>query len=63
MQENSAVERKRVKAAKYLPSTMPVSEMGAVSSICSVRIFRSSAKRRIVSSGRMIAATNIIMLK
>ena len=37
--------------AKYLPSTMPPTDTGLVSSSWSVRLWRSSAKERMVSTG------------
>ena len=59
MQENRTPPTNRVKAAKYLPRTIPVMVTGAVKSICSVRIFLSSANSLIVKSGMRI--TNAMM--
>ena len=56
-QDTSRVAAYSDSAAKNLPSTMPVSVTGAVSSSCSVRSLRSSENRRMVSRGiRMISA-------
>ena len=63
MQETSIHPKNIVNAAKNLPSTIPVSEMGAVRSSCSVRSFFSSAKSRIVKRGRRSTRTNIIKRK
>ena len=57
MQEMSTVETYSVRAARYLPMTMPVMVTGAVRSSCSVRPFLSSANRRMVKRGmRMMNA-------
>ena len=48
-----------VSAAKYLPSTMPPMETGAVRSPCSVFCFFSSLNRRMVRIGiKMVTIRN-----
>ena len=60
MQDRSTDDTKTVNAARYLPSTMPVIETGAVSRSCSVRILRSSANERMVRSGKRMTNAKIM---
>ena len=51
MHESRREPTKSVSAAQNLPMTMPIIVTGEVKSSCSVRILRSSANIRMVSSG------------